>query len=186
MSILKNRAIRISLYNFIADLFRTPPSATGWGAFSVYSENQLRQYRDGNFSPVQPFVYLIDSNVAPAKTELPMIIIETSTLARPYQLGDTQGRLSTANLHVFGKNRGQRDDFASMLQDVLAGNMITSGSVVPFPVYDYISSGSSVLVETAHIDPGVSVETQTVGGLEQIESSTANWNTVSFSFNTKL
>ena len=115
-----------------------------------------------------------------------MIIIETSTLARPFQLGDTNGRLSMGNLHVFGKNRGERDDMASMLQDVFAKNMTTSGSVVPFPVYDYISSGSSALVETAHIDLGVSVEPQIVGGLEQHESSTANWNIVSFSFQTKL
>jgi hypothetical protein len=130
--ILKNRAIRISLYNYIADLFRTPPPATGWTAYNVYSENNLRQYRDGNFSPAvgSPYIYIVDSNVAPAKTELPMIIIETSTLARPYQLGDTNGRLSTANLHVFGKNRGQRDDMASMLQDVFAKNMTTS---VPDP-----------------------------------------------------
>lgn len=184
--ILKNRAIRISLYNYIAGLFRTPPTTTGWTAYNVYGENSLRQFRDGNFNPVQPFVYIIDSNVAPAKTELPMVIIETSTLARPYQLGDTNGRLSTANLHVFGQNRGQRDDIASMLQDVFAKNMTTSGSVVPFPVYDYISSGSSVLIETAHVDPGVSVETQTVGGLEQHEASTSQWAIVSFSFQTKL
>lgn len=185
MSILKNRCIRLSLYNYVADLFRTPPSDTNWTAFNVYSGNQLRQYRDGNFSPVQPYIYIVDSNVAPAKTELPLIIVATSTLARPFQLGDSNGRLSAAQLHVFGKNRGQRDDMASMLQDVFAGNMTTSGSA-PFPVYDYISSGSSVFVETAHIEPGIGVETPTVGGLEQHESSTANWNTVSFSFSTKL
>lgn len=184
--ILKNRALRLSLYNFVADLFRTPPADTGWGNFNVYGENSLRQYRDENFEPVQPFVFIVDSNVAPTQTELPMIIIETSTLARPYQLGDTQGRLSGANLHVFGKNRGQRDDMSSMLQDVFAKNMQTVGSVIPFPVYDYISSGSSVLVETAHIDAGVSVEYHIVGGLEQLEASTSQWATVSFSFQTKL
>lgn len=184
--ILKNRALRLSLYNFVADLFKTPPTATGWGDFNVYGENSLRQYRDENFEPVQPFVFIVDSNLAPTQTELPMVIVETTTFSRPYQLGDTQGRLSTANLHVFGKNRGQRDDFASMLQDVFAGNMTTVSAVVPFPVYNYISSGSSVLVETALIDPGISVKTQTVGGLEQIEASTANWNIVSFSFQTKL
>ncbi len=184
--ILKNRALRLSLYNFVADLFRTPPSTTGWGNWNVYGENSLRQYRDGNFSPVQPFIYILDTYVAPTKSELPMVIIETNTLARPYQLGDTQGRLSMANLHVFGKNRGQRDDIASMLQDVFAKNTETVGSVVPFPVYDYISSGSSVLVETAHIDLGISVEYPIVGGLEQQEGSLSQFATVSFSFQTKL
>jgi len=168
------------------DLFNDPPPDTGWEEWNTYSENQLDQYRSGNFSPVPPYIYIVDSNIAPRKMELPMIIIETSTLARPFQLGDTNGRLSTANLHVFGKNRGERDDFASMLQDVFAKNMTTTGSVVPFPVYDFQDAGASTLVETAHIHPGVTVETQTVGGLEQHERSTANWNIVSFSFETKL
>ena len=183
---LKNRCIRKSLYNYIADLFKDPPPATGWEEWNTYGENSLRQYRRGNFSPVDPFVYIVDSNIAPTQTELPMIIIETSTLARPFQLGDTNGRLTIANLHVFGKNRGQRDDMASMLQDVFQRNMTTTGSVAPFPVYDFQDAGASTLVETAHIHPGISVETQTVGGLEQHESSLTNWNIVSFSFETKL
>jgi hypothetical protein len=183
---LKNRCIRKSLCNFITDLFDNPPPDTGWEEWNTYSENQLRQYRGGNFSPANPYIYIVDSNLAPTQTELPMIIIETSTITRPFQLGDTNGRLSTANLHVFGKNRGQRDDIASMLQDVFAKNMTTTGSVVPFPVYDFQDAGASTLVEIAHIHPGVTVETQTVGGLEQHESSLTNWNIVSFSFETKL
>lgn len=183
---LKNRAIRKSLYNYIVSLFETPPAATGWTAYNAYSENQLRQYREhANFSPVHPFIFIVDANIAPTQTELPMIIIETSTLARPYQMGDTRGRLSVARLHVFGRNRGQRDDMASMLQDVFAKNMTTSGSVAPFPVYDFISSGSSVLIETAHIDDGVNVENQVVGGLQQHQSSLTQWAIVSFSFQTK-
>ena len=138
MSILKNRAIRKSLYNYIVDLFENPPADTGWGSFNVYSENQLRQYRNENFAPVDPYIFIVDSFIAPTQTELPMVIIEVNTLARPYQLGDTRGRLSLSRLHVFGRNRGQRDDIASMLQDVFAGNMITSGSVAPFPIYDFI------------------------------------------------
>lgn len=183
MVMLKNRCIRKSLYNFVADLFREPPLDTGWDLWNVYGENQLRQ---DNFVPVRPFVYIIDSNIAPTQTELPMIIIETSTLARPFELGNAGGRLSMANLHVFGRNRGQRDDMASMLQDVFAKKMMTTGSVAPFPVYDFQDAGASTLVETAHVHPGISVETQTVGGLEQHESSLSNWNIVSFSFETKL
>ena len=75
---------------------------------------------------------------------------------------------------------------ASMLQDVFAGNMITTGSVVPFPVYDFQDAGASELIETAHIDPGITVEYPTVGGLEQHESSLSQWAIVSFSFQTKL
>ena len=183
---LKNRCIRKSLCNFITGLFDNPPADTGWEEWNTYSGNQLRQYREGNFSPVNPFVYILDSNVAPTQSELPMLIIETSTITRPFELGNTQGRLSTANLHVFGRNRGQRDDMASMLQDVFAGNMTTTGSVVPFPVYDFQDAGASTLVETAHIDPGITVEYPTVGGLEQHESSLSQWAVVSFSFSTKL
>lgn len=186
MAMLKNRCIRKSLYNFIMDLFKNPPPATGWEGWNCYSENQLREYRRANFNPVAPYIYIVDSNIAPTKTEVPIIIIETSTLARPFELGNTQGRLSTANLHVFGRNRGQRDDIASMLQDVFARNMITTGSVVPFPVYDFQDAGASELVETALIDPGISVEYPTIGELEQHESSLTSWAIVSFSFQTKL
>lgn len=182
MAMLKNRCIRKSLYNFVADLFRDPPPDTGWDLWNVYGENQLRQ---DNFTPVNPFIYIVDSNIAPTQTELPMLIIETSTLARPFELGNTGGRLSMANLHVFAPNRGIRDDIASMLQDVFAKKMATTGNVIPFPVYDFQDAGASTLVETAHIDPDVSVETQTVGSLEQHESSLSNWNIVSFSFQTK-
>ena len=183
---LKNRCIRKSLCNFVTDLFDNPPPVTGWEEWNTYSENQLRLYRNANFTPVNPFIYILDSNVAPAKAELPMLIIEISTLTRPFELGNTQGRFSMANLHVFGRNRGQRDDIASMLQDVFQGNMITTGSVGPFPVYDFQDAGASTLVETAHIDPGIAVEYPAVGGLEQHESSLSQWATVSFSFSTKL
>lgn len=184
---LKNRAIRRSLYDFTVSLFETPPPDTGWGAYNVYSESQLRQARrEKAFEPVEPYIYIVDAFVEPAQTELPLIVIEMSNMTDTYQLGDTQGRFNVARLHVFGKNRGQRDDFASMLQDVFAGNMVTSGSVPPFPIYDYPSGGSTVFVETAHIGPGVSANPIGVAGDEAFESSTLNWNEVSFSFRTKL
>lgn len=182
---LKNRALRKSLYNFVVSLFTSPPAATGWTPFNAYSENQLRQYDANNFAPVAPYIFIVDSFIAPTQITLPMIVIEISTLARPFELGNTGGRLSLARLHTFGRNRGQRDDISSMLQDVFAGTMITSGSVAPFPVYDFPSAGSSVFVETAHIDTGVNDQPQSVGESETFESSLLNWNEVSFTFQTK-
>lgn len=179
---LKNRAIRKSVYDFTASLFETPPTATGWRAFNVYGEAELRQ---DDFTPTEPFVYITDSFIAPTQTQVPLVVIEQSVITDPYQLGDSQGRFCVTRLHVFGRNRGERDDMASMLQDVYAGNMVTSGSVAPIPIYDYHSSGSSTLVETAHVNPGVDVTPIRVGEEETFESSTLNWNQVSFSFRTK-
>lgn len=182
---LKVRAIRKSLYDYVVSLFETPPSATDWSAFNVYGEDELRQARREKFTPTSPHVYILDSFVAPAQSELPMVVIEMSLMTDTYQLGDTRGRFGVGRLHVFGRNRGERDDMASMFQDVFAGTMLSSGSVAPFPVYDYHSSGSSTFVETAHINEGVDVTPMRVGEEEMFESSTLNWNQVSFSFRTK-
>lgn len=180
---LKLRAIRKSLYDFVASLFETPPADTGWSDFNVYGEDELRQGDD--FTPAPPYVYIVDSFIAPTQTQVPLIVIEMSLMSDTYQLGDTGGRFGVGRLHVFGRNRGERDDMASMLQDVFAGSMATQDGTVPFPIYNYHSSGSSTLVETAHINEGVDITPIRVGEDETFESSTLNWNQVSFSFRTK-
>jgi hypothetical protein len=180
---LKLRAIRKSLHEFVVSLFETPPAATGWANWNVYGEDELRQGDD--FTPVSPYVYIVDSFIAPTQTQVPLIVIEMSLISDPYQLGDAGGKFGVGRLHVFGRNRGERDDMASMLQDVLAGTMATLDGTAPFPVYDYLSTGLRTLVETAHINPGIDVTPIRVGEEETFESSTLNWNQVSFSFRTK-
>jgi len=118
---LKLRAIRKSLYEFVVSLFEAPPADTGWADFNVYGEDELRQGDD--FTPTAPYVYIVDSFIAPTQTQVPLVVIEMSLMADTYQLGDTRGRFGVGRLHVFGRNRGERDDIASMLQDVFAGSM---------------------------------------------------------------
>jgi hypothetical protein len=172
ITLLKNRAIRKSLYDFTVAQFETPPGDTGWAAWNVYNESNLR---DKNFSPVDPYIFIIDANVAPTQTKLPMIVVEVSHLTQPHQLGDTKGRLNLAHLHVFGKNRGQRDDIASMLQD----------AVTTFPIYNYYyQQGTTSISERAHVVGDVDVVPQTVGEYETHEESLLNWNVVRFKFET--
>ena len=180
---LMNRCIRKSLYNFIVDLFTNPASGTEWAPFNVYSENQLRQMRSGNFNPVSPFVFVVDSNIAPTQQELPLIVVETTTMTRTYELGNVKGRLVRANLHVFGQNRGVRDDFANYLQDVMAGSM--DGAARAIPIYNYHSSGSSTLLEYGQVIGEVAVVDMNLGGAVKAESSLSNWSMVTFTFTTK-
>ena len=184
---LKFRAIRKSIYDFTVSLFESPPPDTGWSDWNVYGEDQLRQWRggDGDFTPVDPYIFIVDSYIAPTRSELPLVVIEATAIAVPYQLGDPGGKTSVGRLHVFGRNRGQRDDIAAMFQEVLSYAMTTSGSVVPIPIYDYHSSGSETFVETAHVDPGVDIAPMGIGSEEVFEASVLNWNTVTFSFHTK-
>jgi len=180
---LKFRAIRLSLYEFVVSLFETPPADSGWTSWNVYGEDELRQ--EDSFTPTAPYIYITDSFIAPTRTQVPCIIIEMTLMAVPYQLGDTNGKLGVSRLHIFGRNRGERDDIASMLQDVFAGNMETLDGTVPFPIYEYYKAGLKTLVETAHIDPGIDVSPMDVGSEEVFESSTSNWNMITFTFHTK-
>lgn len=174
VALLKNRAIRKSVYDYVVTQFEAPPSDTGWTAWNVYDESNLK---DKNLNPVSPYIYIIDANVAPTQTTLPLIIIEVSHLTQPHQLGDTRGRLNLAHLHVFGKNRGERDDIATMLQDVFSEDT--------FPIYNYYyQQGTMAISEKAHVVGSVDVIPRTVGEYETHEESLLNWNVVRFKFET--
>lgn len=171
--LLKNRAIRKSLYDYVITLFETPPSSTDWTTWNIYGETELR---DKNFSPVSPYIFIIDANVAPTQTKLPLVVVEVSYLTQPHQLGDTKGRLNQAFLHVFGRNRGQRDDISSMLQD----------AVTTFPIYNYYyERGLTTMPERAHVVGDVEVVPQSVGESAIHESSLLNWSIVRFQFETE-
>jgi len=139
----------------------------------VYGENSL-PWRSPSFTPTQPYLFIVDSNISPTLASLPFIVVELSLISkRPSELG-RQARTATLNLHVFGRNRGERDDLASYLQDWLA----TSGSGNKVSVKDYGTAGWPE-VDTALVTSGVGV-VQVQPTEERMESaSTDNWNIVS-------
>lgn len=147
---LKNRAIRLSLKNRIQAMLQAPESGSGLAPFNVYNEVQFRSASRDMFSPVFPYVYLLDAFMPPASQayfdkQSPQIVVEIDRYATmPFELGTRSGRIVTACVHVFGQNRGQRDDLASFIVDYI-GTTLT--------IYDFTAENpAGVAVETALID----------------------------------
>jgi hypothetical protein len=146
---LKDRAIRLSIKDRVRDMFAAPDAATGLAPFNVYYESQFRQAISGGFVPTFPFVYLLDSYLLPVAQRIdlmqPQVVIEIQRYqSRPFELGNRNGRWITAWLHVFGQNRGQRDDLGSFMMDYF-GNALdiktysasnTAGTVVDNAILD--------------------------------------------------
>jgi hypothetical protein len=119
---LKHRAIRLSIKDRIRDMFISPDSDSGFASFNVYYESQFRQAITGTFTPTFPFVYLLDSYLLPVAQRIdtmqPQVVIEIQRYqARPFELGNRNGRWITAYIHALGQNRGQRDDLGSFIMD---------------------------------------------------------------------
>lgn len=182
---LKNRAIRLSLKNRIQTMFEAPEAGSGLAAFNVYTEAQFRQASLGKFTPVFPYIYLLDSFMPPvAQREdvcQPQIVIEIdSYAAMPFELGNRSGRSITALIHVFGQNRGQRDDYGSYIMDYI-GNALS--------IYDYSAAvPSGTLVETAIIDSEKILEDIWTARLDLLLAGAMTWghSRLTLSFKPKL
>jgi len=134
-----NRNIRVSIKEHVKTAFETP-GIGGLSAFNVYGENNLPQVNP-SFTPERPYLFLVDSNIQPTVLDLPLIVLEISPIVSSVtELGRTS-RQAELNAHVYGRNRGERDDLASYLQDYL----VTSGSGNKVTVRDYGTSGTPVL-----------------------------------------
>lgn len=147
--VLKHRAIRLSIKDRLRDMFLAPDAETGLPPFHVYYEAQFRQAVNGAFTPVFPFVYLLDSYLLPVAQRIdlmqPQVVIEIDKYqARPFELGNRDGRWVVAWIHVLGQNRGQRDDIGSFIMDYF-GNALdikdysasnTAGTVVDSAILD--------------------------------------------------
>lgn len=150
MATLKHRAIRLSLKDRIRDMFLAPDAATELAPFNVYYEANFRNAASGNFTPTFPYIYLLDSYLLPVAQRIdvmqPQVVIEIDEyVKRPFELGNREGRWVTAWIHVFGQNRGQRDDLGSFIVDYI-------GATLPIKSYS-ASDTAGTQVETAIIDP---------------------------------
>lgn len=167
-----NRSIRVSIKEHIKTALETP-GVGGMAAFNVYGESNLPQVSP-NFTPTKPYVYIVDSLIRPTRLALPLIVLDIS----PFSVGVTElGRAAReveVNAHVFGSNRGERDDIASYLQDYLA----TSGSGNRITVRDYGTSGTPQL-DTGEVQLPVQVHSVSqVPEFERDAAATSNHNVV--------
>lgn len=149
------------------------PGVGGMSAFNVYGESSLPE-NNPTLTRVRPYVYIVDSLIKPTKNDLPLIVLDIS----PFNLGVTElGRAAReveVNAHVFGRNRGERDDIASYLQDYLA----TSGSGNRITIRDYGTTGTPQL-DTGEVQLPVQVHSiSQVPEFEREAASTSNHNVV--------
>ena len=170
---LHNRNIRISVKEHIKSALENP-GVGGPGAYNVYGENSLPQ-RNPSSAPEFPFVFLIDSNIEPTKSDLPLIVVEISPIVRgTVELG-RQARNAELNLHIFGRNRGERDDLASYLQDWLT----TSGSGHTLSVRDYTAGVGQPEIDVGMLGPVAVWSVMPVPEWQREEASLTNHNIVS-------
>ena len=167
-----NRNIRVSVKEHVKTAFETP-GVGGMSAFNVYGENNLPQVNP-TFSPVRPYLYIVDSNIEPTKLDLPLLILDVGPIGiGPIELGHS-ARDAELNVHVYGRNRGERDDLASYLQDYLA----TSGSGNRIAVNDYGATGTPNL-DTGEIQlPVLVVPNNSIPEFQRDEASVTNENIV--------
>lgn len=166
---LRNRNLRRSLYDHVETLLEAASSYGFSQDFHVYNEKDMRS----GISMTRPFAVLVDSAITPTATTLPFIVLEFRPSMAPFELGNRSGLYFQSFLHVFGRNRGERDDIGCLLQRNI-GETIT--------IYDY-STGSAVADGTSmEIDPVIDVYDAPPGASElEAEASLLNVTVVSFS-----
>jgi len=169
---LKHREIRLSIRDRLSTLLGAPPAASGLSAFNVYTE---AQFRDDTFTPTFPFVYLLDTYVLPVKTKLTLIAIECEYERQPFEIGNREGRLVTAYIHTFGRNRAERDDLAAFIADYFGSTF----SIKQYP--------ENTTVETVQLQDRIKVENMAIVN-EAVEfgGSVLDWAMITLRFQTKL
>jgi hypothetical protein len=178
-----DRNITKSLMARLRALFQAPPAASGFSPFTVYGEDDLIAWNNKAPLPARPFVYLLDSYMRPKAPALPMIIVEVPLIRPiPFELGNRNGRTTHVTIHNFGRQRGERDDCVSLINDYIG---------MTFPVYQYVSGPNGdvgTFLENAEIDPTtISIQDWSRSeSPDQIrESSVYLWKELHFSFRTK-
>lgn len=181
---LKGREIRLSARDRLVDMFGAPPSGSGLSVFTVYNESQ---FRDTTFTPNAnaPYIFILDADVMPVDTRLPLIVIENAwRKRRSFEIGNRNGRFVRMFFNVFGKNRAERDDLADFIGDYF-GNTITIKSYSE-------ADPTGTAVETAVIEDEIVVEAMNISGpvqgRQEIEfgGDLINWARIRLEFQCKL
>ncbi len=175
---LDERNLRKSLMAYARGLLQSPPAAYTLTPYQVNDEEHLRQAIRKEFEPPPRNIFLVDSYVRPVSQILPLVVVEVPEATfRPYELGNRSGARYEAYYHVFGKDRGERDDLSTFLAKNLA---------VQVPIYDYSTSGSAALIEYAVIEDEVTTSNMEirVDGFRQ-EGTLDLWKMLHFFLLTK-
>ncbi len=111
------REARLSLKSDIEDVFTSGSIFSE--VYNIYDEDDLR----AGTTPTSPYVYLMDSWVIFEADNLPVIVLETDYDMEEFQLGSAPFGYCRAYTYVFGRNRGERDDFAAAIMGITEVNI---------------------------------------------------------------
>ena len=174
---LLDRLHRISIKESLKALFESPPAESVLSAFNVYSEEDMRNANKGSFTPTAPFIFITDARIAPTLAQLPFIAIDATVNKAPFQLGDRRGRRVSADLHIFGRSRGERDDLGSFIADYL--KII---SVKNYNEYEFMGFASEAEMCKGEMVDEPALAPMSIGDEESLEGSLDNWLILSFGY----
>jgi len=167
------RVIRASIVDSVKSHFESPPTAIGWS--QPYNVYDIIDMANESFVPTKPFVYIVSAHAEPTPSRIPMVVIDPRFQTDPYQLGSRAGANVDINLHCWGRTRAERDDFATMLMNVYAGNTERTSKVsIWTSLQDPTEAGE------AWVNSDVIVSFATAGGALSEEGTLRNWAIVSF------
>jgi hypothetical protein len=157
------RKARKSVYTTLEGLF-TAGTLLGT-AYNVYDEDDLR----AGVIPTRPFVFILDYGAQFELRSLPAIVVQMGVRKRPLGLGE-MGYYCYLVLHVFGRNRGERDDITSAIMDAVDAIDVRDFDTVDSPVtqtmqLESISSEGDIWIEEVIELPGRLL----------LEGTAANW-----------
>lgn len=178
---LLDRLHRLSIKESLKSLFENPPAESGLSAFNVYSEADMRDMNKGKFSPEAPHLFITDAPISPTLAQLPFIGIIAASKKESFELGNPQGRRVSADLHIFGRSRGERDDLSSFIADYLKSVTVKNHNDYTFMGFE---SGATMCGGT--IDEEPEMTPMTVGEEESKEGSLTNWLALSFEYRSKF
>ena len=122
------REARLSLKSDISDIFTSGSIFSK--VYNIYDEDDLR----AGTTPTFPYVYLMDSWVIFETNQLPVIVIETDYDMEEFQLGSEPYGYCRAYTYVFGRDRGQRDDFAAAIMRNITEVNIRDFDTAGYPI----------------------------------------------------
>lgn len=181
----KNRDVTKSVMAWVRSTLLSPPASSELSAFNVYTlaQMELAGRTPSAFTPVQPYCFVIDAYSRPIDAVTPMVVVEwMKTTRAPFELGNRNGHSYYMGIHVFGRNKNERDD----LSDLFADNLPNA-----FTINHYNTSGSIVSTEIGLPDDEIDTEPfLSRGGFlnkEDVrkEGTVDLWNLVSFVIRTK-
>jgi hypothetical protein len=160
------RQIRLSAWKTIADGFSSG-SFLGT-AYNVYGEAELRL----GTTPVFPYVYILDFGIVFEPKQLPVVMLQMEHHKRSFELGVNTWYLNVLALHIFGRDRGERDDISGAIVET-----IDSITLRDFDQNAQPSVGTSLLETDDNGDVWV-VQQGDMPYDARIEGSLSNWNTL--------